>query len=175
MTARPRGRWWRVIDWRIVAAAGVPVWAAAVGLVVWDKARHRLRPAEPAAVAAAPAPAEKAPAASPPAEARPAPAAPQPPPVVVVPVIVPDLARPAAPVPNRPFWLRENTAEEPVQEAGESAARDLGEQPVGGCKTFGTTVRFVKSPTEAMDRARAEDKLVYVLHLSGNLEDEGFT
>ena len=51
----------------------------------------------------------------------------------------------------------------------------VSQEIVDGCQTFQTAVRFVKSPTEAMRRAREEDKLVYVLHLAGNLEDPGFT
>ena len=69
MSHRPRVRWWRLIDWRVVAAAGLPVWAAVIGFVVWDKAR----PATPAAVAALPTPAVTVPVALPtpaPAEDR---------------------------------------------------------------------------------------------------------
>jgi hypothetical protein len=33
----------------------------------------------------------------------------------------------------------------------------------------------MKEPTEAFARARAERKLVFVMHLSGNLEDKDFT
>jgi hypothetical protein len=46
---------------------------------------------------------------------------------------------------------------------------------IGGCKTHGTRVKFVRTPAEAFQTARTGDKLVYLLHLSGNLEDEGFT
>jgi hypothetical protein len=152
-----------VIDWRVVAAAGVPVWAAVIGFVAWDKTRPR--PAAPAAVAALPALVLPAPVAPPPSE----PAKQPPPPVVVVPVV---MHQPAAPAPRRkvPFWLREEADEPRAEDAGEQV-----EAPADGCRTFDTAVRFVKSPTEAMGRARDEDKLVYVLHLSGNLEDEGFT
>jgi hypothetical protein len=40
---------------------------------------------------------------------------------------------------------------------------------------IGTGIHFVKSPPEAFKKARAENKLVYVMHLSGNFEDKGFT
>jgi len=33
----------------------------------------------------------------------------------------------------------------------------------------------VKSTLEAAKQAKAADKLVFVLHLSGNIEDPGFT
>jgi hypothetical protein len=43
------------------------------------------------------------------------------------------------------------------------------------CAAIGTDVKFMKEPTEAFARARAERKLVFVMHLSGNLEDKDFT
>jgi hypothetical protein len=41
--------------------------------------------------------------------------------------------------------------------------------------TLGTAVDFVASPEQAMARAKSEHKLVFVLHVSGNFEDPGFT
>lgn len=43
------------------------------------------------------------------------------------------------------------------------------------CAAIGTDVKFMKEPTEAFARARTERKLVFVMHLSGNLEDKEFT
>lgn len=43
------------------------------------------------------------------------------------------------------------------------------------CAAIGTDILFVKDPPEAFRRAKAENKLVYMMHLSGNLEDPGFT
>src|SRR5947209_836328 len=43
------------------------------------------------------------------------------------------------------------------------------------CSTFGTTVEFVDSPSEAAKQAKKEGKLVFVLHVSGNFEDPRFT
>jgi hypothetical protein len=43
------------------------------------------------------------------------------------------------------------------------------------CKRIETQVRFMKDPTDAFKRAKAEKKLVFVMHLSGNLEDKEFT
>ena len=43
------------------------------------------------------------------------------------------------------------------------------------CAAIGTDVKFMKEPTEAFARARTERKLVFVMHLSGNLEDKDFT
>ncbi len=43
------------------------------------------------------------------------------------------------------------------------------------CGSFGTRVKFVSSPSEAARIARQEQKLVFVLHVSGNFEDSRFT
>jgi hypothetical protein len=43
------------------------------------------------------------------------------------------------------------------------------------CQQIGTDVRFLKNPTEAFQRAAVEKKMVFVMHLSGNLEDKDFT
>jgi hypothetical protein len=44
-----------------------------------------------------------------------------------------------------------------------------------GCGSFGTKVEFVESPSEAAKLAKKEEKLVFVLHVSGNFEDPRFT
>jgi hypothetical protein len=41
--------------------------------------------------------------------------------------------------------------------------------------TYGTAIHFVSSPTLAARDALKEDKLVFVLHVSGNFEDPQFT
>jgi len=40
---------------------------------------------------------------------------------------------------------------------------------------FGTNVHFVKTPSEAGHQALKEEKLLFVLHVSGNFEDPDFT
>ena len=40
---------------------------------------------------------------------------------------------------------------------------------------FGTKVEFVDTPREAAALARKQEKLVFVLHVSGNFEDPRFT
>jgi hypothetical protein len=42
----------------------------------------------------------------------------------------------------------------------------------GSC---GTSVEFVDSPKEASALAKKEEKLVFILHVSGNFEDPRFT
>jgi hypothetical protein len=41
--------------------------------------------------------------------------------------------------------------------------------------SFGTKVTFVDTPKEAAAQAKKEQKLVFILHVSGNFEDPRFT
>jgi hypothetical protein len=43
------------------------------------------------------------------------------------------------------------------------------------CEKHGTAVEFVSTPSVAATRAKAEQKLVFVLHVSGHFEDPAFT
>jgi len=43
------------------------------------------------------------------------------------------------------------------------------------CGQFGTTLTFAASPAEAARQALKEEKLVFVLHVSGNFEESQFT
>ena len=49
----------------------------------------------------------------------------------------------------------------------ETAAQDCGD--------YGTSVTFVESPTEAAKQALRREKLVFVLHVSGNFELPEYT
>ncbi len=40
---------------------------------------------------------------------------------------------------------------------------------------FGTKIHFVESPKEAATQAKKDEKLVFILHVSGNFEDPRFT
>lgn len=44
-----------------------------------------------------------------------------------------------------------------------------------GKQTYGTSIRWAGSPSEAAHKAREEEKLVFVLHVSGYFEDPAFT
>jgi hypothetical protein len=62
--------------------------------------------------------------------------------------------------------------------AGATAAQERSKAP--DCKdcgneSYGTTIRWAGSPSEAAARAKEEEKLVFVLHVSGNFEDPRFT
>jgi hypothetical protein len=43
------------------------------------------------------------------------------------------------------------------------------------CGDFGTSVKFVKTPSDAAKQALKEEKLVFVLHVSGEFEEPDFT
>ena len=43
------------------------------------------------------------------------------------------------------------------------------------CGSHGTTIDFVDTPNDAAKQAKKEEKLVFVLHVSGHFEDPRFT
>jgi hypothetical protein len=49
------------------------------------------------------------------------------------------------------------------------------EKTEAACGSHGTSVEFVDTPAEAAKIAKKEQKLVFVLHVSGNFEDPRFT
>jgi hypothetical protein len=51
----------------------------------------------------------------------------------------------------------------------------LLKEPATSCGNYGTAVQFVKTPSEAARQALKEEKLVFVLHVSGLFEDPDFT
>src|SRR5262249_29577736 len=58
------------------------------------------------------------------------------------------------------------------------AAAPAEQAPDLGCPTperYGTRVEFVRTPTEAAQRARRGHKLTFLLHVSGNFEEPGAT
>ena len=179
MTANRTPAWWRVIDWRTVLAAGLPAWLLVLGVVAWFKLTKR----EPVVVPSFPpssltADVETAPMARLAVEESPTPRAVRE--LAARPRLSSeDASAPRAaldnplggPAPVFDFFaavLRNAIQPRPVAKAAE--------RPVpAGCKSHGTAVHFTKSTLEAMRQARATDKLVFVLHLSGNIEDDGFT
>jgi len=149
--------WWRVVDWRLVAAVAFPLWAFIFGLLVpWRPAPAAppTAPGEPQQVAYVPAPPDDA--IPPPREVVVREAEP-----VVVPVVVPVPVAAEQPVAADPpeFRLPDNELLAPPDK----------------CKTFGTKIRFHKGVGEAVEAAKAAKKLVFVLHISGHFDDPGFT
>jgi hypothetical protein len=72
-------------------------------------------------------------------------------------------------------WLGVTPAAEPTTSGvgKTTAAKSSGEGAT--CGSFGTSVEFVKSPSEAARQALKEEKLVFVLHVSGLFEDPTLT
>ena len=58
-----------------------------------------------------------------------------------------------------------------------SLAAAAPDESCGKCgnQSYGTSVSFVASPKEAAKKAELEQKLVFVLHVSGHFEDPTFT
>ena len=57
-----------------------------------------------------------------------------------------------------------------------AAAGMRADEPAAGtCGKYGTSVEFVSSPREAAKLAAKDEKLVFVLHVSGHFEDPGVT
>jgi hypothetical protein len=85
--------------------------------------------------------------------------------------------------------LERKAEEEPTLGAIPSLFSDLGSQysmatadraldrvvsrPV--CESYGTAVQFLSRPADAARQALSENKLLFVLHVSGNFEDAKFT
>ena len=148
----------RIIDWRLVAAVGLPVWAFLIGVVVM----HKARPA--AATAAESATVE-------PIE-QPAPATAEPIPaprevvvrteVVTVPVVVP------IPTAGMPMGADAASAADFKLPVSEVVSTDR-------CQTFDTKIRFHPGLPEAAEESKTSKKMLLVLHISGNFDDPGFT
>jgi hypothetical protein len=153
-----RAPWWKVVDWRLVAAVGLPVWAFVFGLAVARKAAPAAPPSgEPSLVAtAAPLPAPEPETIPPPRAIVVRHAEPE---VVTVPVVVPVIT-------ESPIAALPPAAELPATELMLPADR---------CRTFDTKVRFHPGPVEAAAEAAKARKMLFVLHVSGNFEDPGFT
>lgn len=161
----------QVVDWRLVAAIGLPVWAFLFGVVVMGKPVPPPPPVDPIEVSqlAGPNGYIPPPALQPP-QPQSAPVEPVSalrevvrPEVVTAPITVP-IRTPSQPV----------TVAEPVEpvEFRLPASEVL---PVDRCKTFDTKIRFHAGLPEAADEAKKSKKMLLVLHISGNFDDPGFT
>ena len=58
--------------------------------------------------------------------------------------------------------------------AAASAAKEKKAE-IGGCGDHGTAVQFFDTPSEAAKQAKKDQKLVFVLHVSGLFEDPKLT
>lgn len=84
-------------------------------------------------------------------------------------------ASPNASIPDPPTSNLDPSSSivDPFEVAGSQAAAPS--QLTTTCQNYGTQVDFVSTPAEATQRALQERKLLFLLHLSGNLEDAKFT
>ena len=79
----------------------------------------------------------------------------------------------------RKEWEKEK-AERRAEEkrAAEKAAADKAERTKTACAAapyYGTTVPFINTLDEACEKATKENKLVFLLHLSGDFKNNDFT
>jgi len=68
----------------------------------------------------------------------------------------------------------------PSAHSGQLTGRPVGPEPSKppapvACGSYGTAVDFVDSPADAAKQAAKQQKLVLVLHVSGQFEDSGLT
>lgn len=68
--------------------------------------------------------------------------------------------------PSTPSWFASLNSSESAETAAPVCSAD---------RSLRTALIWAKSPQEAADRARREGKLVFIIHVSGNFEDPGFT
>jgi hypothetical protein len=77
-----------------------------------------------------------------------------------------------------PFWMLTVVAADPKVEPGKPPSSIINpdkECPDGVCGKHGTTVAFEDSPAEAAKKAKKQEKLVMILHVSGLFEDPKLT
>ena len=82
------------------------------------------------------------------------------------------VAREVAP-PDRPDSVPEPPAPQPVAPAPVPPPVVVKAPP--GTETFGTSVVFVRTPLVAARQAREQQKLLFILHVSGDFEEACFT
>ena len=178
MNPRP---WWKIVDWRIVLSVAVPFWLLVGGGVYLATAKPFesvgpppcLPPVEPPPLPFEPPP-HCCPSYFPPTTVQ-APA----PRVVNEVVAAPREVKVETSVLAMIKFLADTIRALPVPRAApQDSVVEAKPEPIPipeGCKLHGTTLHFVKSPVEAFKLAPKQDKLVFILHLSGNIEDDGFT
>lgn len=71
-----------------------------------------------------------------------------------------------------PAWA---LAGEPVPAKATPVTPPLKIEKDGDTCGHGTPINFLDTPREAAEKAKKEEKLVFVLHVSGNFEDPRFT
>jgi hypothetical protein len=71
---------------------------------------------------------------------------------------------------------RTGQAPEPVVKPVKPTPKPIAKEEGATCSgDYGTSIEFEETPKDAAVRAKKEEKLVFVLHVSGNFEDPRFT
>jgi hypothetical protein len=147
---------WKFIDWRLVAACGLPLWAFLFGMLISPRLVSAVKATDdPIPIAVIPEPAIAT--APMPREIVIHESEPQ---VLSIPLVVP------VPVPTEPIG---------VVRAVENQLPASELLPGDRCKTFETKIRFHPTMADAADEARRSKKMLFVLHISGDFDDPGFT
>lgn len=156
-----------LIHWGVVALAGGAAWLLVVGVIAVSGARDKTSPAEVG---------------EPPIEQ----------PVVAVaevagPLALAQVGVPASlpsPTQEQPPSYQKAPASPPIPSAPEGPAallsalalpERIAAPQAEAARKCGTKVAFLDSPAEAAHKALEEQKLLFVIHLSGNFEDAQFT
>lgn len=172
-TERARRRWWQAVDWRTVAVAGLPMWGLVAGVVVWQKCAPKTVAAAPVELTqtAPPPPVEVAMA----SEVLPPPRPAEEPVKKLDPAVAKALADGGKLVLQSLFAGKGEDDRPLVDLPAPDAVAKVKKVIPDGCKTYETAIHFVKNLETAQKKAKADGRLVFVLHLSGNIEDPGFT
>ena len=174
MNTRP---WWKIVNWRIVLAVGVPFWLL-VGAGVYLATPNPATPERlPHRTSLPPLGVQSHPFERQPYSPLTVEVAPSPRPVIEV-VAAPREVKAGASVFAMVKLLADTIKGSQSPRAAPALAVEAKPEVIAvpeGCKLHGTTLHFVKSPVEAFKLAPMQDKLVFILHLAGNIEDDGFT
>jgi len=186
--------WYKCVQWGRVAALGIPVWATAIGFVAWHKLHQS---AESVAIVAMVPPQANVPELGIDAPAVHLGKYEPELPLTFVPtnVAYKQVAGALKPEPMREALdpgIAEAMADGFKQlftivlsnRGGDNPQRREGEKPQAapiervlptGFKSHGTQIGFARSYDLAAATASKQKKLIFMLHLSGNIESDGFT
>ena len=90
--------------------------------------------------------------------------------------VLPDVTQPAPPPLIERAFAAAPMPTTPVPEAmPEAPAIALANKPAACAAKLGTSINFIANPPEAFQLAKKENKIVFMIHLSGNFEDKEFT
>jgi hypothetical protein len=175
----------RAVPWLCIAVGGTMLWVLIVAVVgVFNLVLDRPQP-EPTTLATnppvvapvvlpAPLPRpEEFPGEEPPIEPAPAPGIREP--ILLRPIRQPFIEDVALPVEVIPEPQAPPPVPAPPAPPLKRPRKLVDTKVYANCDDVGTDILFMKDPIAAFQRAKAEKKQVFMVHLSGNLEDPGCT